>query len=276
MAQQSPTEGDVQNSSDSQNDESLLDKDNNQSADEQQQDTGSDDNSSDSDSGSSSSNNDKDDQSSDDDGFSKFAKSQGFDPSDLTDRERKALKIAHDNVKAFRTKEQKDELRKATEDINDPKDVRDNEELSDAEKREIQRDMEIAQLRAAQRTRDFYDSNPQAKEYDKEMGQLIKEEQEKHGTAAARYLAQDLERLYILAKARRGNDDSDAAREAGRREERELLRKRQEGSADSSHSTQPNAPKTKVTRDWLASEYDPKNAEHRKMVDEALARGDLY
>lgn len=277
MTELSPTDnGSVQDSSDNRNDESLLDNGTNQTADEQQQDTGSDDNSSESDSGSSSNQND-DDQSSDDDGLSKFAKSQGFDPENMSEDVRKALKIAHDNQKAYRkTSQQKsEELRKATDEINDPNQVDEDQSLSSDERRDARRDYEIAQLRAAQQTRDFYADNPEARDYDKEMAQVIVNEKEQYGIEAARLLARNLPRVLREAKELRGDNDSAAAREAGRREERELLRKRQEGSADNSHSTQTTTPGKKVTREWLSTQYDSSNPEHVKMVDEALARGDL-
>lgn len=283
MAEQSlPDEG-VQNSSDSRNDESLLDKDNQESADEQRQDTDSGEQvSSDSDSGSSSKSikdDDKDEQSSDDDkALSNFAKSRGYDFSELTDREKKLLRDSYENQKAFRQESQKksDELRAATEEINDPRQVEDDDNLTDQEKREFRRDLEIAQMRSDIRARNFFDDNPEAKEYEPEMSQVILEKKEKYGPGAARLFAQDLNEVYILAQARRGSNDSEVAREAGRREERELLRKRQEGSADTAHSTQASTPTPKVTKEWLQSEdYDPSNPEHRAMVDEALADGSL-
>jgi hypothetical protein len=279
MAEQSPTDdGSVQNSSGEQN-TPQLDEDQHNSADEQQDIDSGEDNSSDSDSGSSSNKKDDDQSSDDDDGLAKFAKGQGFDDiSDFTERELDLLRRQKKQVDKFRNDPErikgKDELRTATEEINDPSQVEDVE-LSDDEKREARRDLEIAQLRAAQRTRDFYDRKPEARDYDKEMGEVIKEMAKRNGPAVARAFAQNLDDVLALAKARRGEDDSEAAREAGRKAERELLRKRSEGSADTAHSTQTSTPKRKITREWLATEYNPADPEQRKLVDEAMARGDL-
>ena len=282
MSDNSPTDsGNDQSSSGSQNEEPLLDKDTNQSA-EEQQDTVSGEQSQDAGQSSEDEPQDKgttqsqDSSDADDDGLAKFAKSQGFDYGSLTDNEKKALKIAHDNQKAFR-KERQDagELTKTLEDAHEVS----QDELDDMdpmEARIARNEAETAKLRASQKVSDFYNQNPDARGLEAEMKQLVLDEKEKYGPEAARYLASDLNRLYILAKASRGDNDVETAREAGRREEREELRKKQEGSADGGHAQQTNQTPPKVTRDWIDNEYDPSNEEHRNMLDEAINRGDLY
>ncbi len=216
--------------------------------------------------------------SSDDDGLSKFAKAQGFDPDNLTDGERKALKLAHDNQKYARTNAQKksDELKKTAQDVNTV-DESELTELDDSEKREVRRDSEIAQLKAAQRATDFWSQKPEAREYESEMAALIVEEKERHGIAAARYLAGNLDRVYLLAKASRG-DNTDAVAETARREERERIRREQEGSADSGQAQSQGTSNKKVTREDVAKMSESEYAEFKKSggLQAAIQRGDLY
>jgi hypothetical protein len=219
----------------------------------------------------------------DDDGLAKFAKSQGFDFESLSDNELKALKLAHENQKAFRSerqeKKQTNDLQKNLKEATQPNEEElESESPAVAEMRRTQ--AMVAQLESKQRVTDFYLDNPEARDYDKEMGEIVKEEAAKftnpeEGKAAARYLASDLERLLLLAKARRGTDSSEAI-EAARREERESLRREQEGAGESPAAQTRSQGTPKVTREWVTNEYDPSNPEHQKMVDEAMSRGDLY
>lgn len=223
------------------------------------------------------------DSSSNDDGLAKFAKSQGFDPDNLTEGERKALKLAHDNQKAYRQNSQKktEELNKTVKDVNTPS----QEELDDLDPTEAR----LAKLEAANsiqaqqlRANEFYTNNPEARDYDAEMAQVIKEEVESYtnpeeGKAAARYLARDLNRLLALAKAKRG-DSSEEARRQGAREERENLRKRQEGSADSMQATQTNKRGSKISREDIENMSDEDYIKLRDSgeLQAAIDRGDLY
>lgn len=218
-----------------------------------------------------------DDSSDDEDGLSKFAKAQGFDPENLTDDTRKALKLARDNQKAFResTQIKADEARSAIHDANTLEDE-DTEELDPFEARQVELEARQARIESDIRLSEFYVSKPEARELDKEMAQIVLDEAKTNGKAAARYLAADLNRLFVLAKARRGDNDSAQIADNARREERENLRKRQSGSADESHASNQHQTTPKVTEDWIDNEYDPSNPEHRQMVDEAMARGDLY
>lgn len=214
----------------------------------------------------------------DDDGLAKFAKSQGFDPDNLTDGERKALKIAHDNQKAFRTNKQ-EQTDKLKETVADTHSVTQEEldELDDEAADIRQTKSEVAALRAEQKVTNFYLRNPDARDFDKEMGELVLEEAKRNGKEAARYLASDLDRLLVLAKARRGVS-TEEARAEGAREERENLRRRQEGSADSGHASNSNQTGRKLTRSDIASMSDEDYTKLRESgeLDEMIARGDLY
>lgn len=216
--------------------------------------------------------------SSDDDGLNNFAKAQGFDPDNLTDGERKALKLAHDNQKAFRQTSQaeSDKLKDTVQDVQSVEDS-ELEDLDPSEARDVQRDSEIASLRAEQRVNNFYIRNPEARDFDKEMTEIVVEEAQANGKDAARFLSKDLNRLLVLAKARRGGS-AEEAKNQGAREERERLRKRQEGSADSGQASQTQTPSKKLSRQDI---LDMDDTEYEKLrssgeLDSIIARGDLY
>lgn len=283
MSETSPTEGDSGAGSTDENVDLPDQNQNNQSADEQQedsvsseaQDTDQDDNNQPDDSQTT---DDDSSSSDDDDGLSKFAKAQGFDPDNLTDGERKALKLAHDNQKAFRTKAQEDsDALKDT--LVDTEEVSDDEleDLDATEAWQRKQDSRMAQLEASQRSTTFFQKNPEAKEYEQEMATLLVEEAKNNGIDAARYLSKDLNRVLVLAKAARG-DSTDAAREEGARAERERLRKRQDGSADGGQASQTHQTPKKLSR---ADILDMKDEDYEKLresgeLDEIINRGDLY
>lgn len=254
-----------------------------QSADEQQtesvssgtQDT---DQNDDSQQGDSSSTDDDSSSSDDDDGLSKFAKAQGFDPDNLTDGERKALKLAHDNQIAFRKKAQEDsdELKNTLEDTEQVSDD-ELEELDPQEAWQRKQDSRMAQLEASQTANAFFNRNPEAREYESDMAKLIADEAEKNGKDAARFLAKDLTRVLILAKAAKG-DSTESAKEVGAREERERAKKRTEGSADGGQASNTHTTPKKISREDI---LDMNDEDYQKLrdsgeLDEIIKRGDLY
>lgn len=219
---------------------------------------------------------------SEDEGLKRFAKAQGFDPENLSDGEKKALKIAHDNQKATRKEMQTkaEETRKSIQDVNSVTES-ELEGYTEEERTSALTNARLAQIEASQRTMEFYNRNPDARKFDKEMGEILLEEFKAHrdpnvGRIAANALARDLDRLYAIARSRKLDKQEESLRDEGRREERETQRKRQEGSADAGHARSTSSGSPKVTKDWIKDEYDPSNPEHVKMVDEAIVRGDLY
>lgn len=281
MSETSPTEGDGSTGS---ADADLPENTNQQpTADEQQEDSVSSDtqdaDQSDTDQQSSDSTTGDDSSSSDDDdGLSKFAKAQGFDPDNLTDGERKALKLAHDNQKAFRkTKQEDSDVLKDT--LAETEEVSDDEleDLDATEAWQRKQDSRMAQLEASQRSSTFFQKNPEAKEFEQDMANLLVEEAKNNGVDAARFLAKDLNRVLVLAKAARG-DSTEQARADGARAERERLRKRQEGSADSGQASNSHqAPKKLSRADILAmDDKDYETLRKSGELDEIIARGDLY
>lgn len=267
-----PTDEVVDQSSSDIRDESLLEQDSEQnSAVEHQEDTDSSE-SNDSDSDSSSTSESKSDDSSDEDkGLAKFAKSQGFDPANLTDGEKKALKLAHENQKAYRKAKEEENTKKISDEVQELyQPDEDDGRLEVIEKK-------LAQAEAKNVTNEFWAQHPDDKQYEAQMVEALINEKKEYGDDAARRLAANLPRLLREAKFLAGADSSDAARDAGRRDERERLRKTQEGAADSAHASQSSSSATKkLTRESIEAmpyaEYESRRAE----IDAAIARGDLY
>lgn len=213
-----------------------------------------------------------------DKGLANFAKSQGIDDvDDLSDREKQLLKVAHDNQKKAREEMQQGKLKDELEDVHTLND--DELDVEDPYLADQQRtNAEVAQLRSEQKVNNFYLRNPEALAYDKEMGEIVVETAKNEGKEAARWLSSDLDRLLILAKAKRGTQNAGADAEAIRQEERESLRKRQEASADGGQAQSQGTHTSKITRQSIAEMSDEDYSKLRESgeLDEAIARGDLY
>lgn len=270
-----PTEGEevIDSSADNQQDDSaLLDDDQaDNSAVEDQEDTTSENDDSDQGSTDSTDNNGEDEPNKVDSSLKKFAKSQGFDPENLSEGEIKALKIAHNNQKAFR-KQTEQQNKGAVE--NNIKSIDKDSDMSDREYFEFrmqQRDM-------VDNVRNYWTENPEDQKYEAEAAAILAKEQEQYGDEAMFRLAGNMPRLMREAKFAAGAYDPSVVSEKARREERERLRKIQEGSADGMNATTTDKPsKSDVTSEWIKNEYDPDNPEHRKKMDEFTAsRGKIY
>ena len=208
----------------------------------------------------------------DDDKFANFAKSQGFDSSNLTDGERKALKIAHDNVKAYRkTSNDKANGKKVSEQLAEMSKPKEGDDTNSVVMKELNL------LKAKEANREFWDSHQEDAKYQEDMVKVLKQEEKEFGEAAAWRLAKNLPRLLREAKSMSEEASTNVAIDAAVKAERAKLRKAQEGQADAPHASN-NAGKAsnKITREWIANTYDSKNPEHRKVLDAAINRGDLY
>lgn len=186
-----------------------------------------------------------------DDGLAKFAKSQGFDPEQLNEDTIRALKIAHDNQKAFRSRSQ--------------------ESITDATKGLAGKDIEarLAELEH-ERVTDRFFSEGRDRSLEPKMVQILNEKREQFGDTYAYNLSRDLDALYALAG---GVEASTVDVEAIRREERESINKRMSASAPDQHATHNSMQTTqiKVTPEWLQTEYDVSNPEHQKLVSEYMS-----
>jgi len=182
-----------------------------------------------------------------DDGLANFAKSQGFDLDTAGDDVKRALKIAHDNQKAFRS----NTSQKITDVVKPGKDA-------DANAR-------IAHLEYERETDKFFDGKDRSLE--SKMIQVLQEKREKYGDTYAAALSQDLDSLYQLAGGSQASAPVDV--EAIRREERESINKQMSsGTPTAAATTGQTSQPQKVTQEWIANEYDPRNPEHRQLVDD--------
>lgn len=204
----------------------------------------------------------------DDDGLANFAKSQGFDPENLSDDVRRALKIAHDNQKAYRSSTNTPKVSDAAKELNTPAEGATEDEKFRAE---------FHQFKYDQMTDKFWSDEGRDKSLEPHMIEILNEKKAEHGKDYARVLSQDLNTLYALAQIKSGAvTGSQVDAEAIRREERESIKNKAAATEGGQHATtQTNSGPTKIDRAWLESTYDPKNLEHRKMVDAAVANGDL-
>lgn len=199
----------------------------------------------------------------------RFAKSQGFDPENLTEGEIKALSIAQKQVRETRKKletESKGAVEGAIQSVTKDSEMSDRDYF---EFRMKQRDM-------IDNTRNYWLENPDDKQYEAEAIAILQREKEQYGDEAMLRLAENMPRLIREAKYAAGAFDTTSATEQGRKEERERLNKLQQGAADSASATTIDTPsKSEVTREWIRSEYDPTNPEHRAKLDSFMASGGI-
>ena len=188
------------------------------------------------------------------DGLAKFAKSQGVeDVSQLSDRELQFLKIAHDNQKAFREKGSQASIADATKNLGG----------TDIESR-------LAQLEYEKTTDKFFSEN-RDRSLETKMVEILNEKKEQYGKEYAMNLSRDLDALYGLAQVRAGASSVDA--EAIRREERESINRQMSATAPTSHATQGQRQTGgQIDENWIRNEYDPRNPEHRVLVDQFYSR----
>lgn len=189
-----------------------------------------------------------------DDGLTKFAKSQGFDPDNLTDGERKALKIAHDNQKFARSKTVAEAKASVDGDV-----TRDEIEEFRNEFRSYQSQKQAEQFFAQEGKDDSLAGD---------MHDILREKQSKYGDEYARVLSQDLDLLYNLALVSKSNNQPSVDEETIRRQERESIRNQSNASDTPAHATTGHQPVARqITEEWLATEYNSNDPEQRAMVD---------
>lgn len=193
-----------------------------------------------------------------DDGLAKFAKSQGVDDvSGLDENAQRFLKIAYDNQKAFRNS--KNDGHKITDTT---------ESLGDGSI-----EAEVAQLKYERETDKFWSQDNRDRSLESSMVDILNEKAEKYGKEYAFNLSRDLDTLYGMAQLKSGGNQPNVDAEAIRREERESIRKQSMAGAPNAHaSEQKTAAPQKVTKAWIDNEYDPRNPEHRKLVDAFYAQ----
>lgn len=214
-----------------------------------------------------------------DEGLAQFAKGQGINEEDfatLTEREKKLLKVAKDNQTAARNKPTDKTLSDANSDLVDAPKAGESEDESF--KREFR------QYKYERQADQFWSSDKRDRALEPVMvgllNQKIEELTPSLGEAEARKyafnLSRDLPTLYNLAAIESGTYDPQAAKQEGRREERDSIRRQSAASAPEAHATASAPASSKIDLTWVQDTYDSSNPEHRKLLDEAMARGDLY
>lgn len=194
-----------------------------------------------------------------DEGLAKFAKSQGFDPDSLTEGETKALKLAHENQKAFR----KSTVATAKAELD-----------GDITKDEIaQFQAEFRQYQAQKQAETFFSQEGRDDSLAPVMTAVLEEKRAEYGDEYASVLSRDMELLYDLAKLKQGTVGAASVDEdAVRREERESINQKITAGASSAHATA-SASQTgqapKIDAAWIANVYDPRNKEHVELMQQA-------
>ena len=199
-----------------------------------------------------------------DDGVAKFAKGQGIDWENATENEKRLAKVAYDNQKAARQNMSQAKLTDATKKLNQ------NEDGS------VTDSLRLAQLESKIARDEFFRQDGIDASVESAMVDVLNKTREESGVDVARTLAQNLPLLYKIAKADVNDASIEAARQQGRQEERASIIAKTNASAPNAHAVTQSQPGTNVDMAWVQDTYDSSNPEHRKLLDEAMARGDLY
>lgn len=197
----------------------------------------------------------------DDDKLAKFARSQGLDPDNMTDNERKLAKIAYDNHKAFRSKSNIDKITESKTSID-----------GDVSRDELESfRQEFRQYQSLKKAEEFFKQDGRDENLAPAMSEILEEKKAQYGPDYARVLSQDLNLLYDLAQIKQGGVQPPVDADAIRRQERESINQRMAATAPQAHATNGSheAP-SKIDMDWIRSKYDVNNPEHRALVDEYL------
>lgn len=205
-----------------------------------------------------------------DDVLTKFAKGQGYSDEDIasmSEREKKTLLSLKKNVDTFRNPEKK--LVDAVSDVVEG--PRTNETDDEAFKREFR------QYKYEKQTDNFWKENNRDRSLEPIMVKILNDKKaeltpiigEERAKDYCFTLSRDLDTLYVQAQIASGTYSPEAAAEEARREERDSIKKQIAAAPDAAHAVQ-GAPKSqpKITMDWIRNEYNSKNPEHVKLVNE--------
>lgn len=153
-----------------------------------------------------------------------FAKGQGIDDlSDLSDREKALLKSAYDS------KADRDRLSSKTSELEKSVTTQTNEaidQMAETTGQDPELVKAVRQLQIQNAVRDFWVNNPEAREYEPQMIEIIKEKP---------HLAGDLESLYATALVKSGG--LDAVKSQGKREALTNLAQKQQATAPTGNAT---------------------------------------
>lgn len=180
-----------------------------------------------------------------DDKLASFAKGQGIDDvSELSEREQKLLKMAHDNNAEFQRGRQKaTELEKTMGQMGDESAV----QVAQATGRDPEVLKALQNIQVKESIRDFFDENPEAKQYQADMATIAVESGLSGSPEAI------LKASYALAVA----NNTGAIKSQGKQEALKKLAQTQQAAVPRGNATTPNAaPKTKDFKDMSIKEME--------------------
>lgn len=178
-----------------------------------------------------------------DDKLQRFAKGQGIDNiSELSDREKALLKSAYDS------KADRDRLSSKTSEL-EKSFVAQSDEAAEQIAESTGQDPEtikrLQRIEIKEAVRDFWDENPDARQYESEMIKLVAERP---------HLAGDLDALYATAVVKSGG--LDAVKSLGKREALTNLAQKQQATAPIGNATNSGAPKAKPFKELSIAEME--------------------
>lgn len=208
-----------------------------------------------------------------DDGLAKFAKGQGIDSLDgMSERELKLLKIARDNQTAYRKTNDK----KITEQVTATVDI---PVAGESENASVVR--EIRAFKYEKQVDSFWADDKRDRNLEPVMANILKDKQaelapqigEDEARKYAYNLSRDLDTLYAQALIKSGTYNPEALQQEARQEERDSIKRKLSAAPNGAHAAQnTTATQPKVTLDWVRTEYNSKNPEHVKMVNDFFGK----
>lgn len=166
-----------------------------------------------------------------DSGLSKFAKAQGFDLDNASEDTKRALKIALDNQRSFRSAKQLADTSEPTDDLR----------------------AEVANLKYERQVERFFSEQGRNRELEAVMYDIVKDKAAKYGVEYANNLRHDLDTLYDLAVLKSSQNTQKVDPEQIRREERESINQQLQQGAQA-HATDNSAEDESL--EYLLANYD--------------------
>lgn len=166
-----------------------------------------------------------------DSGLSKFAKAQGFDLDNASEDTKRALKIALDNQRSFRSAKQLADTSEPTDDLR----------------------AEVANLKYERQVERFFSEQGRDRNLEAVMYDIVKDKAAKYGVEYANSLRHDLDTLYDLAVLKSSQNTQKVDPEQIRREERESINQQLQQGAQA-HATDNSAENESL--EYLLANYD--------------------
>lgn len=166
-----------------------------------------------------------------DNGLSKFAKAQGFDLDNASEDTKRALKIALDNQRSFRSAKQLADTSEPTDDLR----------------------AEVANLKYERQVERFFGEQGRDRNLEAVMYDIVKDKAAKYGVEYANNLRHDLDTLYDLAVLESSRNKPQVDPEQIRREERESINQQLQQGAQA-HATDNSADNESL--EYLLANYD--------------------